>query len=215
MPVENCMITLLTATVATVQHHTIANAITIGDIRKKKFTSFFVYVMWRYVSDAEIREEKAQNKYRYTEILHCTHSIRQLILSSIFFGSLLTPIGSTASRLCSTIFWLLYIFHVVLSGLSTHVNRKMHRKTVILCVHHKCVIANVFFPEAIYLVSEWLELIYFHAWASSYCSGTCTIILTYIIHQKKKLTNNWQSNTKLCEKFEMIRIPKAIILNWW
>lgn len=129
-----------------------------------------MYVIRRYVSDAEIREEKAKNKYRYREILHCTHSIRQLIHSFIFFPS--HPFDFYSPCVAFVVHFPIfgfctYTFHIWLSRLFKHVNRKMHGKATILCAHYKHV--NDFF-EAIYRVrmtyllssfeitSYWLEI---------------------------------------------------------
>lgn len=61
MPVEHCMITLLTATVATVQYHTITNS------KSKKFSSFFVWCNVKICIWYGNSRGNAQNKYRYTE----------------------------------------------------------------------------------------------------------------------------------------------------
>lgn len=58
MPIEHCMITLLTATVATVQHHTITTRVTAKEKKSYIIFRWFNVVMKRYVYDTEIREEK-------------------------------------------------------------------------------------------------------------------------------------------------------------
>lgn len=139
MPIEHCMITLLTATVATVQHHTITIRVTATE---KKQLHHFSLVQ---CSDGKIciwygnSRGKAQNKYRFAEILHCKHSIRQLMLLNVwqsricwcclfcfcvffFFAFVIIIIHAYSFFYCSlSNFWLLYTIHVKLSCLSIEV----------------------------------------------------------------------------------------------